>query len=67
MYGRNNYNTIIAIKLFERSSTKNNSKILEKTYNIWFKISLDNNIKIKNIKIEEPWKVLLLFMLKDYF
>lgn len=44
--GLNHYKTIIATKAFERSSTKNNSKILEKAYNLGVKISLDNNIKI---------------------
>jgi multimeric flavodoxin WrbA len=37
--GLNHYKTIIATKAFERNSTKSNSKILKKAYNLGLKIS----------------------------
>ncbi|CEN23929.1 flavodoxin family protein [Paraclostridium sordellii] len=39
--GLNHYKTIIATKAFEKNSTRNNSKILTKAYNLGVKISLD--------------------------
>lgn len=38
--GLNHYKTIIATKAFEKDSTKHNSKILKKAYNLGVKISL---------------------------
>lgn len=39
--GLNHYQTIIATKAFEKNSTRNNSKVLKKAYNLGVKISLD--------------------------